>query len=295
MNRKKINYAMNNNTRYGLLITLSFIICQLSFSPAEAQKRLTILHTNDTHSTIMPLNRNLADTMLADRGGFLRRIAMIKEERQKDPDLLLFDSGDFSQGSAYYSMFEGDVEIGLMNQMRYDAVTIGNHEFDFGLDNMVRIFRQARFPIVCSNYDFADTELSDIVKPYLIIKRKGVKIGVFALCPPLEGLVFTKNYGQLRFLDPVEKTREMVDILRNKKKCDYVICLSHLGWGSTEYPDQRFIENTRGVDLVLGGHSHTYFEHMEYVNNIDGRPVPADQNGKHAAFVGKLLLTFDKK
>lgn len=286
---------MNNNTRYGLLITLSFIICQLSFSPAEAQKRLTILHTNDTHSTIMPLNRNLADTMLADRGGFLRRIAMIKEERQKDPDLLLFDSGDFSQGSAYYSMFEGDVEIGLMNQMRYDAVTIGNHEFDFGLDNMVRIFRQARFPIVCSNYDFAGTELSDIVKSYIIIKRKGVKIGVFALCPPLEGLVFTKNYGQLRFLDPVEKTREMVDILRNKKKCDYVICLSHLGWGSTEYPDQRFIENTRGVDLVLGGHSHTYFECMEYVNNIDGRPVPVDQNGKHAAFVGKLLLTFDKK
>lgn len=286
---------MTGKKNYWLTTSLLFIICHLASCPAGAQKQLTILHTNDTHSTIMPLSRNLADTMLADRGGFLRRIAMLNEERQKDPDLLLFDSGDFSQGSAYYSMFEGDVEIGLMNQMGYDAVTIGNHEFDFGLDNMVRIFRQAKFPIVCSNYDFAGTELNDIVKPYVIIRRKGVKIGVFALCPPLEGLVSTKNYGPLRFLDPVEKTREMVDILRNKKKCDYVICLSHLGWMESEYSDQQFIKGTRGVDLVLGGHTHSYFESMRYVDNLDGQPIPVDQNGKHAAFVGKMQLTFSKK
>ena len=277
------------------LIALSFIIYHLSFSPAGAQTQLTILHTNDTHSTILPLGRNLADTMLADRGGYLRRIAMLNEERQKDPQLLLFDSGDFSQGSAFYSMFEGDVEIGLMNQMRYDAVTIGNHEFDFGLDNMIRLFKMARFPIVCSNYDFADTELKDLVKPYVVLKRRGVKIGLFALCPPLEGLVFTKNYGPLRFLDPVEVTNQMVDILRNQKKCDYVICLSHLGWQVSEYPDNRFIEQTRGVDLVLGGHTHTYFDELQYENNADGRPIPVDQNGKHAVFVGKLLLTFNKK
>ena len=277
------------------LIALSFIIYHLSFSPAGAQTQLTILHTNDTHSTILPLGRNLADTMLADRGGYLRRIAMLNEERQKDPQLLLFDSGDFSQGSAFYSMFEGDVEIGLMNQMKYDAVTIGNHEFDFGLDNMIRLFKMAQFPIVCSNYDFADTELKDLVKPYVVLKRRGVKIGVFALCPPLEGLVFTKNYGPLRFLDPVEVTNQMVDILRNQKKCDYVICLSHLGWQVSEYPDNRFIEQTRGVDLVLGGHTHTYFDELQYENNADGRPIPVDQNGKHAVFVGKLLLTFNKK
>ncbi len=277
------------------LIALSFIIYHLSFSPAGAQTQLTILHTNDTHSTILPLGRNLADTMLADRGGYLRRIAMLNEERRKDPQLLLFDSGDFSQGSAFYSMFEGDVEIGLMNQMRYDAVTIGNHEFDFGLDNMIRLFKMAQFPIVCSNYDFADTELKDIVKPYVVLKRRGVKIGLFALCPPLEGLVFTKNYGPLRFLDPVEVTNQMVDILRNQKKCDYVICLSHLGWQVSEYPDNRFIQQTRGVDLVLGGHTHTYFDELQYENNADGRPIPVDQNGKHAVFVGKLLLTFNKK
>jgi len=279
--------------KYRLFI-LSLILCQLSFSSGRAQKTLTILHTNDTHSTVMPLNRNLADTMLADRGGFLRRIAMINEERRKDPDLLLFDSGDFSQGSAYYSMFQGDVEIGLMNQMHYDAATIGNHEFDFGIDNMVRIFRQAKFPIVCSNYDFADTELKDIVKPYIIIKRKGVKIGVFALCPPLEGLVFTKNYEPLRFLDPIEVTNKMVDLLKRKKKCDMIICLSHLGWQRSEYPDERVIENTQGIDLVLGGHTHTYFDKLEYVSDLTGKPIPVDQNGKHAAFVGKLQLSLSK-
>ena len=285
----------DKNKEWIKAISILFIIYSFIFSPAGAQKTLTILHTNDTHSTIMPLNPNLADTMLADRGGYLRRMNMIRQQRQQDPDLLLFDSGDFSQGSAYYSLFQGDVEIGLMNRMGYDAATIGNHEFDFGLDNMIRLFKMAQFPIVCSNYDFADTELKDIVKPYIIIKRKGLKIGVFALCPPLEGLVFTKNYGPLRFLDPVEKTNEMVDILKRQKKCDVVICISHLGWGNSQYPDNRFIQQTRGVDLVLGGHTHTYFQELQYEKNLDGQPVPVDQNGKHAAFVGKLLLTFQKK
>jgi len=239
----------------------------------------------------MPLNKNLADTTLAGRGGFLRRIALLKEERQKDPNLLYFDSGDFSQGSSYYTMFQGDVEIGLMNRMGIDASTIGNHEFDFGLENMARLFRKATFPIVCSNYDFADTELKGLVKPYIILKRSGVKIGVFALCPPLEGLVFTKNYGPLRFLDPAEVAQKMVALLKGKKKCDLVICISHLGWEVTEYPDNRMIAATQGIDLVLGGHSHTYFKQLEYVNDAAGKAVPVDQNGKHGAFIGKLQLT----
>ena len=136
-------------------------------------KKLIILHTNDTHSQIYELNPNMADTIRAGRGGFLRRINLLKEERAKNPDLLLFDSGDFSQGSPYYTMFKGDVEIGLMNRMHYDAVTIGNHEFDFGLDNMTRLFKMANFPVVCANYDFTGTELAKIVKPYIIIKRNG--------------------------------------------------------------------------------------------------------------------------
>lgn len=276
------------------LIIIMAVLSVLTVS-AKKQKQLVILHTNDTHSCILPLKQELADTALAGRGGFLRRIAMIKEERQKNPDLLLFDSGDFSQGSSYYTMFKGDVEVGLMNQMGYDAATIGNHEFDFGIDNMVRLFRMANFPIVCSNYDFTDTELKDIVKPYIVLRRQGVKIGVFALAPQLKGLVSTKNYGPLQYLDPSEVAQQMTDLLRKKEKCDLVICISHLGWEVSDFPDQQVIENTNGIDLVLGGHTHTYFKQLEYVKNRDGHPVPVDQNGKHGAFVGKLVLDIGKK
>lgn len=277
-----------------VVLMIALLLATMSAS-AKGPKKITVLHTSDTHSCILPLNKNLADTMLADRGGFLRRIAMLKQERRKDPGLLLFDCGDFSQGSSYYTMFKGDVEVELMNRMHYDAVTIGNHEFDFGLDNMIRLFKMAEFPIVCSNYDFADTELKDIVKPYLVLKRQGVRIGVFALCPPLEGLVSRKNYGPLKFLDPVEVTDRMVDVLRNREKCDVVICLSHLGWEVSDYPDNELIKRTSGIDLILGGHSHTYLETLGYETDKTGRQVPVDHEGKHAVFVGKIQLTLEKK
>lgn len=277
------------------VISLSFLIFQLSFSPVSAQKHLTILHSNDTHSCIEPLHKALADTMLADRGGYVRRATMIAEERRKDPSLLLFDSGDFSQGSSYYTMFKGDVEIGLMNEMGYDAATIGNHEFDFGLDNMARLFKMAKFPIVCSNYDFGDTELAKIVKQYIVIKRNGIKIGIFALCPELEGLVFAKNYEPLKYLNPSEVAQQMIDLLKNQKKCDYVICLSHLGWQVSDFPCDRVIRETSGLDLVLDGHTHTYLEKLEYVKDKSGRLVPVNQNGKHGVFVARISLTFDKK
>ncbi len=277
-----------------VILMIALLLATMSAS-AKGPKKITVLHTSDTHSCILPLNKNLADTMLADRGGFLRRIAMLKQERRKDPGLLLFDCGDFSQGSSYYTMFKGDVEVELMNRMHYDAVTIGNHEFDFGLDNMIRLFKMAEFPVVCSNYDFADTELKDIVKPYLVLKRQGVRIGIFALCPPLEGLVSRKNYGPLKFLDPVEVTDRMVDVLRNREKCDVVICLSHLGWEVSDYPDNELIKRTSGIDLILGGHSHTYLETLGYETDKTGRQVPVDHEGKHAVFVGKIQLTLEKK
>ena len=276
------------------LIILLAALLTVTTADAKKHKQLVILHTNDTHSCIMPQRETLADTVLAGRGGFVRRATMIKEERQKNPDLLLFDSGDFSQGSSYYTMFKGDVEVGLMNEMGYDAATIGNHEFDFGYENMARIFKMAKFPIVCSNYDFADTELKDIVKPYIILKRQGVKIGVFALCPEMKGLVAQANYGPLRYQNPIEVAQQMVDLLRGREKCDLVICISHLGWSSGAHSDERVIENTTGIDLVLGGHTHTYLEHLEYVNDKSGRSVAVDQNGKNAAFVGRLVLDMEK-
>lgn len=258
-------------------------------------KQLVVLHTNDTHSTILPLNPNLADTMKAGRGGFLRRIAMLKEERRKNPDLLLFDSGDFCQGSPYFTLYKGDVEVGLMNLMGYDAGTIGNHEFDFGLDAMAKMFKNLNYPIVCSNYDFRGTVVEGLVKDYVILKRNGMKIGVFGLSPALSGLVSNDNCVGVKYLDPVKEANRVVDILK-KKKCDVIICISHLGWqDSYKDGDEYLVSGTRGIDLVLGGHSHTYFETLRFVKNLDGKEIPVDQNGKHALFVGKMVLEMSKK
>ena len=261
---------------------------------AKTKKQLVVLHTNDVHSCIMPLNENLDNKDLAGRGGFVRRVNMVKEQRALHPDLLFFDSGDFSQGSGYYTLFKGDVEVGLMNQMGYDAVTIGNHEFDFGLENMARLFRMANFPIVCSNYDFTGTPCDGLVKDYITINRNGLKIGVFALGAPLKGLVANKNCEGVKFLDPAETAKKYVKLLRKQEKCDVVICLSHLGWEISEYPDQQFIREIDGCDLVLGGHTHTYMPTLEYAPDKTGKMIPDDQNGKHGVFIGKLVLTFQK-
>lgn len=268
----------------------------LSATAQESRRQLVVLHTNDTHSTVMPLSGNLNDTMKAARGGFLRRVALVKEERAKEPDLLLFDSGDFSQGSPYYTLYKGDVEVRLMNRMRYDAATIGNHEFDFGLENMARIFRMAEFPIVCANYDFTGTPVEGTVRPYVVIERKGLRIGVFGLSPRLDGLVSKENYRGVTFSDPIEKAREVAGRLRNEERCDVVVCLSHLGWqmSKPDVDDSTLIAATRDIDLVLGGHSHTYLKELEWVKNADGKPVPVDQNGKHGIFVGRLVLGFEE-
>lgn len=272
--------------------------CLFAVSPldvvAKKHKQLVVLHTNDTHSTIFPVNSNIDNQEIAGRGGFLRRVNMVKEQRRQHPDLLLFDSGDFSQGSGYYTLFKGEVEVGLMNQMGYDAATIGNHEFDFGLDNMARIFRMAKFPIVCSNYDCTGTVIQDLVKPYITLVRNGVKIGVFALSPELKGLVFDGNCEGITYLDPAETAQKYINILRKQEKCDIVICISHLGWEVSDYTDEMFLKKVEGCDLVLGGHTHTYMKELGYAPDKTGKRIPVDQNGKHGAFVGKLVLDLEK-
>ena len=275
-------------------IILSILFC-MSVAVWAQDKQLVILHTNDTHSCVQPLSKNLADTLFAGRGGYLRRIAMLEEERAKYPDLLLFDSGDFSQGSPYYNHYGGEVEVGLMNRMHYDAATIGNHEFDFGLENMARIFKMADFPIVCSNYDFAGTPVQGLVKRYVIIKRDGLKIGVFGLGPKLEGLVSDYNCEGVRFLDPVIVAQEMADLLKGEKKCDIVICLSHLGWDKVNtLTDGQMMSKTKGIDLVLGGHSHTFLKELKYVKNADGIEVANDQNGKSGIYIGKMIVNLTR-
>lgn len=277
------------------ILTILTIAVAVTLTAAAKGRQLLILHTNDTHSCVLPLNPNLADTMLAGRGGFLRRAAMIDQMRKEDKDLLLLDSGDFSQGSPYYTMFKGDVETELMNIMGYDAATIGNHEFDFGLENMARIFRKAKFPIVCANYDFTGTVVEGLVKPYVIIKRKGVRIGIFGLSPKLDGLVMASTCAGVRYSDPIKTANAVADKLKNEEKCDVVICLSHLGWDEAGLNDMEMMAKTRNIDLVLGGHSHSYFKTLNHVRNLDGKDVPNDQNGKHGIFVGKITLSLEKK
>lgn len=272
-----------------------FLSLSLTIS-AQQKKQLTILHTNDTHSCIYPISPNVADTVAANRGGYLRRLNMIKQERKKDNKVLLLDSGDFSQGSPYYTLFKGDVEVKLMNMMGYDACALGNHEFDYGIENMARLFRLCEFPILCANYGFNSTPLEGLVKPYVVIKRNGVKIGIFGLSPKLEGLIAIENSKGITFFDPIEKAKEVTNILKNKEKCDVVICLSHLGWDmGPAYDDEKLVKATKDIDLVLGGHSHTFLKKIEYITNLDGKETACCQDGKQGLIVGKIILDLKKK
>lgn len=249
---------------------------------------LTLVHTSDTHSCIEPISPHDIKPKQADKGGFIRRVTLIKELRQEHPNMLLLDCGDFSQGSVYYSLFKGEVEVELMNLMGYDAATIGNHEFDCGMENMARLFRMARFPIVCANYDFTGTVCEGLVKPYIIKECAGMRVGIFGLAPQLEGLVSGANCQGVVYHHPTAVAQQMADKLRNEEKCDFVVCLSHLGYGTADDQDPAVIRGTRGIDVVLGGHSHSYFEYTKYLPNADGREIPLDHQGKNAQFVGVL-------
>ena len=278
--------------RFYMMACCLFVVV-LAFGQSE--KELYIFHTNDTHSRIEPFAPDHQDTLLAGKAGAVRRAAFIEECRIEYPDLLLFDCGDFSQGTPYYNMFKGEVEIRLMNEMGYDAGTIGNHEFDFGLDNMARLFRMANFPIVCANYDVCGTVLDGLVKEYIVLRRGGVKIGVFGLGAQLNGLVATENYGNIKYENPITAAQRVVSTLRGKERCDVVICLSHLGWKNGAYSDVELIKHTTGIDVVLGGHSHSYFEKPMFYQNADGKSVPLQQMGKNGAFVGRMVLKLHKK
>ncbi len=270
------------------------VFCLGMALPLSAQQQLTILYTNDSHSRIEPVEAHSADKRSAGKGGFVRRATYIAQARAEDPDLLLFDSGDFSQGTPYYNLFRGDVEVKLMNAMKYDAVTIGNHEFDFGMDNLARLYRLAEFPIVCSNYEVTGTVLEGLVKPYLILERRGVKIGVLGLGVKLKGLVADENCEGVIYKDPVAVSNEIADFLKNQEKCDIVICLSHLGYrSSTYYPDsdQVLAQQSRNIDMILGGHSHTYLEEPEFYTNAEGKEVLVTQMGKNSIYVGRLDVT----
>lgn len=269
-------------------------LCLISPESAQDTKQLVILQTSDTHSRIEPIAAHAADRY-AGMGGTVRRSTLIKEAREVTPGLLLFDCGDISQGTPYYNLFQGEVEVKMMNLMGYDAMTIGNHEFDFGLENMARLFRMANFPVVCANYDVTGTVLEGLVKPYITLDRNGLKIGVFGLSPKMEGLVQADKCEGVVYNDPIEVAQKTVDVLKNQENCDVIICLSHLGYQLKDAPcDEELAQKTNHIDAILGGHTHTFMKEPAIYLNKDGKNVPVLHTGKSGIYVGMLKLTLAK-
>lgn len=271
----------------GLFILLSLCLSFTAF--AQQEKKLIILQTSDLHSRVEPINQE--GDRNYDRGGYVRLATFMKDFRKNNPDVLLFDCGDFSQGTPYYNKFRGEVEVKMMNEMKYDAMIIGNHEFDNNLDNMKSLFQKANFPVVCANYDMSATILKDLVKPYVVIERAGVKIGVLGLGCKLEGMVQADKCKGVVFKDPVTTANEVAAILKEKEGCDVVVCLSHLG---VQEDEEVLIPKTRNIDVVLGGHTHTFMKGPKTLLNMDGKNVSLMHSGKSGIYVGQMDLSLEK-
>jgi len=270
---------------FSFYLVLSMLVL---LSACTMPDHVTILHTNDTHSQIEPKAN--------DQGGYARRMGLIRQEREADRGLLLVDAGDFCQGTPYFNFYHGRIEIDAMNRMGYDAVALGNHEFDNGLDTLAEVLKGAKFPIVCANYDFTGTALERIVKPYTIVRRGALKIGIFGLgCDP-KGLIADKNFLPAVYIDPYEVAQKTVDELR-AKHCDLVVCLSHMGTYSKPgdvVSDVEMVKRTRGIDVVIGGHTHRMYDKLR-VANLDGDSIPVCQMGKSGVYLGKIVIDLDSK
>ena len=244
---------------------------------------LTILHTNDTHSQVEPLEEGKRDAKFA---GYARRMGLIDKMRKDDPQLLLFDAGDFSQGTPYFNFYHGRIEVDAMNRMGYDAITLGNHEFDYGVDTLAVVLKDAQFDVVCANYDVTNSPLENIVKPYTIIKRSNMRIGVFGIGVNPQSLIAERNFYPLKYLDPIAMAQKTADILKLKKRCDLVICLSHQG---THLGDIDLAKATKNIDIIIGAHTHKILTDY-YVRNMEGDSVLLAQMGKSGARMGKILV-----
>jgi 5'-nucleotidase len=268
------------------------VLC--SFGLQAQTKKLVILHTNDTHSRIEALPTT--EKQYAGWGGVVNRKALIDSIRSAEENVLLIDAGDFVQGTPYFNLFKGRVETGAMNLLKYDVGTLGNHEFDYGLDTLRNMIKSLHNPLVCCNYDFSKTPLKEMIKPYVILKKFGLKIGLVGVGANPKGLVQASNYNGMIFKPIIASANEYADRLRNKEKCDLIICISHIGYDSSEGEpnDVTLAESSSNIDLIIGGHSHTYMEQPDIRKNRDGRDVLIFQVGKSAAFIGKIDVELRK-
>ncbi|MBX0334592.1 metallophosphatase [Pontibacter sp. HSC-14F20] len=269
----------------------------LPFSAEAAREgiKLTILHTNDQHSRIDPFPDD--GRKYGGMGGMARRATLIERIRQQEPNVLLLDSGDIWQGTPYFNFFEGELEYKLMTKMGYDAATLGNHDFDIGLEGLQKQLPLAGFPFLTANYDFSNTILKDRFQPYKVFEKQGIRVGIFGLGIELDGLVSKNMYGETVYLDPVQKARETVQALREKEKCHFVICLSHLGYSydTDKIDDRKLAAQVSGIDLILGGHTHTFMEKPEVLRHESGHETMINQVGWSGLFLGRIDVTFSRK
>jgi len=268
----------------------------LSFSSFKtATKQLTILHTNDVHSYIDPFPATHPKN--PNMGGVARRATLIESIKKENPNVLLLDAGDIFQGTPYFNYYGGELEFKLMSMMQYDLATMGNHDFDNGIEGFQAQLPHAKFDFVSANYDFTNTTLHGIVKPYKIFIKDGIKVGIFGLGVELDGLVDKKNYKETVYNDPVAVAQDMARILKHEQKCDLVICLSHLGYQYKNDPekisDLKLAGLTKDIDLIIGGHTHTFLDKPTVLKNADGKDVLINQVGCYGINLGRVDFYFD--
>lgn len=263
----------------------------LLFSACQTKEDLVLLCTNDTHSQVEVCGANMKK--MSGLGGYEYRASIIDSIRCATPDLLLFDAGDFSQGTPYFNLYKGRVEVLAYNKMQYDAVTLGNHEFDNGIDTLAARLHEATFKVVCTNYEVSGTPLEDVVKKTVIFSRAGWKIGVIGLGVNPEGLILKSNFGNVQYLEPIAVANHYADSLKQHCGCDVVVALSHLGSAydseNTEPCDESLAKNSRSIDIIMGGHTHKQV--CKKCVNLNGDSVLLMQSGKSGAYLGKIKLT----
>ena len=262
----------------------------------KKRKHITILHTNDTHSRIEPFETS--HHRYANKGGVARRATLVERIRTENANTLLLDAGDIFQGTPYFNYFGGELEFKLMSMLKYDVATIGNHDFDNSIEGLYKQLPNANFDFVAANYNFKNTVLDTHVKPYKIILKDGVKIGIFGLGIQLEGLVDPKMYKETEYLDPLEIAQDMSRILKEDEQCDLVICLSHLGYfykrNPTKISDLNLAKNTKNIDLIIGGHTHTFLPKPTIVRNNADKNVLVNQVGAYGVNLGRVDFYFDE-
>ncbi len=257
--------------------------------------RLTILHTNDTHSRLEPFPMDGGRNQ--GLGGIAGRTSLINQIRKEEQHVLLLDAGDIFQGTPYFNIYKGEPEIKAMTAMGYDACTIGNHDFDAGMENLAaQLTKHASFPMLVSNYDFSGTPMEGKTEPYKIFKKGKLRIGVFGVSIEGRGLIPDNLFGATKYLDPVQKANEAAALLKKEKNCDMVICLSHLGYryGDNKVSDEVLAKESDNIDLIIGGHTHTFLDSPVILKNKKGDDVVINQVGFAGIILGRLDFEFSK-